>query len=122
VRRVSHETAVGEHAVVADFHQLVGGHHHADVQERAGADADAGLAGQGEPHVGLEQRSLPHLEPTLPEGLERVALQRPARERAAPRHLPVQREPVPRERVALIEAPLLPPQLRFGQRLVDSES
>ena len=30
---VGDEAAVGEHAVLADLHQLLGGDHHADVQE-----------------------------------------------------------------------------------------
>ena len=39
--RVGDEAAVGEHAVLADLDQLHRRDHHAEVQERPGADPDA---------------------------------------------------------------------------------
>ena len=42
--------------------------------------------------------------------LEHVPVERPARERPAPGKLTVDGEPVPRERVALVPEPLLPPE------------
>ena len=44
--------------------------------------------------------------------LQHVALHRPAHERLAPQELPVDPRAVPRQRVALVPAPLLRPQLR----------
>ena len=68
------------------------------------------FAGHREPHVRLEQRSLADLEPPLAERLQDVPVERPARERAAAGQLPMDSQPVPRERVALVPAPLLPPE------------
>ena len=82
VRGVGHKAAVGEHAVVADLDELHRGDHDRDVEEAARADADPGRIRRGEPDVGLEQGALPHLEPARTQGLEHVALDRPARERA----------------------------------------
>ena len=107
---VGDEAAVGEHAVVADLDVLDRGHHHADVEERLRADDDASRIRRGQPDVRLEQRVLSHLEAALPERLEHVAVQRPAREGLPPGQLPVNPRTVPGQRVALVPAPLLPPQ------------
>jgi hypothetical protein len=108
---VGYEAAVGEHAVVSDLDQPDRGHHHRDVEEGAGADPDAGLVGRGQPHVGLQQGVLADHEPSLAERLEHVAVQRPACERPAASELAVNPDPVPGQRVALVPAPLLPPEL-----------
>jgi hypothetical protein len=107
---VRDEAAVGEHAVVADLDQLNGRHHHRDVEEAAGADPDARVVGRREPHVRLDQRVLAYLEPPLVEGLQHVAVQGPARERSPAGELAVDPDSVPGERVALVPAPLLPPE------------
>ena len=108
---VGDEAAVGEHAVLADLDQLERRHHHAEVQERAGADPDPRRAGSGDPHAGLEQRLRADLEPALAQRLEHVAVQRPADERLPAHELPMDPRAVPRQRVALVPAPLLHPQL-----------
>src|ERR1700722_4323714 len=108
---VGYEAAVGQHAVLAYLHEILGGDHHAAVEEAAGADLDARLPRCGDPHAGLQQHPLPQLEPALPQGLEHVALQRPAREGPLAHQLPVDAHAVPGQGVALIPAPLLAPQL-----------
>ena len=70
----------------------------------------------GEPHVRLEQRVLAHLEPPVAERLEHVAVDRPAGERAPPRQLAVDCEPVPGQRIALVPAPFLPPEPEIAPR------
>ena len=86
VVRVGHEAAVGEHAVIADLDEVLRRHHHGDVEEGPGADADPALVRDRQPHVRLEQRVLAHLEPAVAERLEHVAVDRPARECAPAGH------------------------------------
>jgi len=95
VARIAHEAAVGEHAVGADLHQLVRSHHHAEVQERAPPDPHARLAGGGDPHVRLEQRSRSDLEAPLAQRLEHVAVHGPAHERLPAHELPVDERAIP---------------------------
>ena len=85
---VGDEAAVGEHAVRADLDELDAGHHHAEVQEGALADAHAGVARRGDPDPGLEQRPGAHLQAPLEQRLEHVAVDRPAHERLAARPSP----------------------------------
>ena len=54
---VRDEAAVGEHAVVADLDQLLGGDHHAHVQELPAPMRTRALPGSGDPHVRLEQHA-----------------------------------------------------------------
>ena len=79
-----------------------------------GADLDPRLVRRGQPHLRLEQRALPHHQPALAQRLEHVALDRPAGERAPACHLAVDGQAIPRQRVALVPAPLLQPQLGPG--------
>ncbi len=59
------EAAVGKHAVISDLDKLLGGDHHAHVQERAAADAHAGAAGHRDPYAGLQQRVRTDLQASL---------------------------------------------------------
>ena len=54
---VGDEAAVGEHAVRADLDELDRGDHHAEVEERALADAHARVAGRGDPHAAARAAS-----------------------------------------------------------------
>ena len=74
------------------------------------------VAGRRDPDAGLEQRVLADLEPALAKRLEHVAVHGPAAERAPPRELAVDPRAVPRQRVALVPAPLLPPELCVAHR------
>ena len=111
--RICHEAAVGEHAVVPDLDQLLGSEHHGEVEKSPGADAHARAPRRGDPHVRLEQRPRTDLEPPLAQRLEHVAVHGPAHEGLAAHELPVDPRPIPRQRVALIPAPLLGPQSRL---------
>ena len=121
-RGVGHEAAVGEHAVIADLDQLVRGHHHAFVQERAGADPHARATRRGDPDARLEQRPRPDLQAALAQRLEHVAVHRPAHEGLAAHELPVDLRAVPGQRVALIPAPLLRPQPRLRSQIASAAS
>ena len=108
---VGDEAAVGEHAVLADLDQLDGGDLDAEVEEAAAADADAGGRHRGQPHARLEQDVRAELQPPLLQHLEHVAVDGPAAERLAAGELEVDPRAVPGQRVALVPAPLLRPQL-----------
>src|SRR3954453_21539492 len=109
---VGDEAAVGEHAVAADLDERGRGDHHADVEERPLADPHARRRGRRDPDVGLEQRARADLQAPVAQRLEHVAVDRPARERLAIGELPVDPRAVPGQRVALVPAPLLPPEPR----------
>ena len=97
--------------MLADLDQLDRRDLHAEVQEAAAADADPARRRRGQPHARLEQHVLAQLQPALAQQLEHVAVQRPAAERAPAGELGVDARAVPRQRVALVVAPLLRPQL-----------
>ena len=106
---VADEAAVGEHRVVADLDPLLRGDHHVAVEEAARADLDPGPRRQGQPAARLEQRPLADRQPPLVERLQHLALDRVADEEAAARGVAVD-PPAPQQPlVALIPAPLLPP-------------
>ena len=107
---VAHEAPVGEHHVVADGHLVGGGDHRADVQERAGPIRTRAPSEMVIQHVGLEQGVLPDRQPAVVERLEHVALDRVAHEPAAAQRVPVDAGAAPGQGVALVPAPLLPPQ------------
>ena len=67
-------------------------------------------------HFGLEDDLRPDLEPPGAQRLQDVAVDRPARERLAPRELVVDLRPVPGQRRALVPAPLLQPLPGLGGR------
>ena len=75
---------------------------------------------RGDPHAGLEQ----HVRSRSPAGrrqrLEHVAVDRPAHECLTAGELPVDPRPVPRQRVLLVPAPLLGPQVDLRQRVRSS--
>src|SRR4029077_12668211 len=110
VARVGYEAAVGEHAVLADLDQLLGGEHHAHVQEAALADPHARAPRRGDPDPRLEQHAAPDIEAPFAQRLQHVSVHRPAQQRLAAHELPVDARSVPGQRVALVVAPLLRPQ------------
>ena len=112
---VGHEAAVGEHAVLADLDEVDRRDLHAEVEERAAADADPCRRLRRQPHAGLEQDVLAELQPPLLEHLEDVAVDGPAAERPAARELVVDARPVPGQGVALVPAPFLRPELDRGR-------
>ena len=88
----------------------MGGDHRVAVEEAALADLDLGLGRQGQPAAGLEQRALADPQPPLVERLQHLALDRVADVEAAARGVAVD-PPAPQAAVvALIPAPLRPPQ------------
>ena len=64
----------------------------------------------------LEQHVLAELQAAVEQHLEHVAVHRPAAEGAAARELVVDARAVPGQRVALVPAPLLRPELEVGRR------
>ena len=100
------------------FDELMSGDDHTHVEEAAAADTDAAAVAGRNPHVRLEQRPLPYVEPAVAKRLEHVALDRPAHEGTALRELVVDRETVPRQRVALVPAPLLEVELVQAQEAI----
>ena len=110
---VGDEAPVGEHAVLADLDELDRGDLDAEVEECPAADADPPGRHRGQPDVRLEQHVRAELEPPLLQHLEHVALHRPAAERLAARELQMDARAVPGQRVALVPAPLLRPQLQL---------
>ena len=107
---VRHEAAVREHAVIADLHELGGRHHDPDVQERPLADPDPRVIGAVSQTCGsnsvpspISSRPSRSASSTFPWSGQRAN----ARRRASSRWM---LQPVPGQRVALVPAPLLPPQ------------
>ena len=108
---VGDEAAVGQHAVLAELDELERRDLDAEVQEAAAADPDPPRRHRGQPDARLEQHVRADLEPPLAQHLQHVAVHRPAAERAAAGELRVDADAVPGQRVALVPAPLLQPQL-----------
>ena len=111
---VADEAAVGEHHVVADRHLLLGGDHRVAVEEAALADLDLGLGRQRHPAAGLEQRAFADPQAALVERLEHLALDRLADEEAAAGGVAGEAEPAGESPVALVPAPLRPPDAPAG--------
>ncbi len=122
VARVGHEAAVRQHAVLADLHQLLRGDHHPEVQERPLPDPHARAPRGGDPHVRLEQRSLAELQPPLAQCLQHVPVHRPAHERLTAHRLPVDPRAIPRQRAALIPAPLHRPQPGLAREIAVAQA
>ncbi len=107
---VGDEAAIGEHAVLPDLDESTAATITPRFRKLPAPISILPGAGAVSQTFGLEQDVATDLEPALAHRLEHVAVQRPARERLAAHQLPVDRGPIPRQRVALVEAPLLHPE------------
>src|SRR6202012_3508454 len=85
------------------------GDHRAAVEEAAGADLDLRPGGEGQPTAGLEQRPFADPQAALVERLEDLPLDRIADEEAAAGGVAVDPQAAREPLVALVPAPLRPP-------------
>src|SRR5688500_11374178 len=108
--RVADEAAVREHHVVADLDPLVGGQHHAAVEEAALADLDPCFLRHRDPAPRFEQGALPHAQPAIVEGLEELPLHRLTDVEAATSGVAVDPPAPPEAAVSLIPPALEPPE------------
>src|SRR5262249_62012936 len=107
---------VGDHHVRGDLEQLEWGEHRVAVQEAALADPDPGVAREGQPAAGLEQRPLSDLEPFRIERLQRLTLERVADEEPTGCGVTVDPEATAPAMVALVPAALHPPGAPLSRR------
>src|SRR5690606_6178491 len=83
--------------------------HHVAVEEDARTDLDPRLGPQGQPDPGFEMTALPQAEPPLFQRFQDLALDRMADVGACGRGVPVYAQPPKQAVIALIPAPLAPP-------------
>ena len=107
---VGDEAAVGEHAVLADLDQLLGGDHHAHVQELPAPIRTRALPGAVIHTPGSSSTPAPTSRRPSRSASSTLPWTRPAHEGLAAHELPVDPRPVPGQRAALVPAPLLRPQ------------